>query len=111
MLLTFDTPLQGFLPQTVSFLTYFDCIVPQSSPEDFFYHQDGQKRLHVHVVEEPLKPPAYSLTRDSEGFVNLFPVSAFEHHVAGMATLQFHLEIFRIFQFAQILQKLGILLC
>lgn len=84
---------------------------PQLRPEDFLYHQYGQKCLDVHVVEQPLKTPAYPLPRDSEGLVNLLAVGAFKNHVAGTATLQFHPKILCFGQLPQILQEFLVLLC
>ena len=89
----FDAPLQRLLSQSVSFLADLDCIFPQLRPEDFLYHQDRQKCLDVHVVEQPLKSPAYPLPRDSEGLVNLLAIGAFKNHVAGTATFQFHPKV------------------
>ena len=87
MPLPFDASLQGLLSQGIPFLADLDRILPQLGPEDILYHQDCQKCFDVHVVEQPLKTPAYPLPRDSEGFVNLLAVGAFKNHVTGTATL------------------------
>ena len=91
--LTFDAPLQRLLSQSMPFFADLDRIFPQLGTEYLLYHQDGQKCLDVHVVEQPLKPPAYPLPRDSEGLVNLLAIGAFKNHVAGTATLQFHPKV------------------
>ena len=88
-----DASLQRLLSQIVPLFADFDRMVTQLCTKDLLYHQDGQKCFDVHVVEQPLESPAYPLTRDSEGFVDLLAVGAFENHVTGAATLQFHPEI------------------
>ena len=93
MPLPFDAPLQGLLSQGIPFFTYLDRIFPQLRTENLLYHQDGQKCFHVHVVEQPLKSPAHPLPCDSKSFVNLLAVRAFENHVTGTATLQFHPKV------------------
>ena len=91
--LTFDAPLQRLLSQSVPFFADLDRMVTQLRTEDLLYHQDCQKCFDVHVVEQSLESPAYPLPCDSEGFVDLLAVGAFENHVTGTVTLQFHPEI------------------
>ena len=93
MPLPFDASLQGLLSQGIPFLADLDRILPRLRTENLLYHQDGQKRFDVHLVEQPLKTPAYPLPRDSEGFVDLLAVGAFENHITETATLQFHPKV------------------
>ena len=93
MPLPFDASLQGLLSQGIPFLAVLDRVFSQLCTEDLLYHQDRQKRFDVHVVEQPLKTPAYPLPCDSKGFVNLLAVGAFKNHVTGTATLQFHPKV------------------
>jgi len=108
--LTFDTPLQRLLSQSIPFFADLDRIFPHLCPKDLLYHQDRQKRFDVYMIEQPLKPPAYPLPRDSEGLVNLLAIGAFKNHVTGTATLQFHPKVLCFGQLPQILQELLVLL-
>ncbi len=68
-------------------------------------HQNRQECLNIHVVKEPLKPPANALPCHFEGLVNLLTVCALQNHIARPTRLQFHPKILRFHQVLQVLQE------
>ena len=63
-------------------------IVTQLRPERLLNHQDGLKRLHINLREEPLEPPANTLPGHAKGLVDLLAVGALENHIARPTRLQ-----------------------
>lgn len=99
------TTIQNLSPQFKPFPTHPHRIIPQLRPERLLYHQNRFERLHVHVAEEPLKPPPYTLPCHPKRLVNLLAIGAPEDDMAGPTRLQFHPQVFRLHQFLQIFQE------
>ena len=68
-------------------------ILSQLGSKRLLNHQNRLECLHVHVAEESLKPPPYSLSRCPKGLVNLLAICPLKNHVARPVRFQLHPQI------------------
>jgi len=103
--------LSYLLSQGVTFLADPDRVIPQLRAEDPLDEQDGFESRYVDIIEQPPESPVYALACYSKGFVDLFAIRAFKHHMAGLGRPELNRQLFRFHQLLQGLQELLVLLC
>jgi hypothetical protein len=102
---TRHTMLQGLLAELIPLPTDPDRMVAQLGAEDFLQKQNRLERLHIDMIEQPVKTPPDTLASHAEALVNLLSVGPLEDHVAGLSRFQLDPEVLRLHQGFQVLQK------